>query len=210
VFHRPLLRLAALPLVVDEPAFDCDYVMLPLGSDDHELAVELVRSGQASRILLVRGRKRRCVELGLVPSDLEFARRQMVHYGASAELLVPIGPLVHDRWEMADYLNKWLQDHPKARVVVLEERFESRRLRRILDRTLDPACAARVRVRGVANRIYDENDWWRKRAGLKHFVRYWLRLAFDWWRGRPDSYPGDGFDPDRYEQELARLAEGMQ
>jgi len=205
ILHRQLLSLAAGVLIVDEPADGCDFVMLSLENDDQQIAVEMLERGDVRSILLVRGRKERCTELGLKPSDWDFAERQMTRFGVPSTVLTPIGSLVRDRWQMADCLSRWLAAHPDARVAILEERFVSRRLRRILDNTLDTDQAQRVKVVAVPNLAYDEDSWWRSRTGMKHFLRFTLHLCYERVNGRPTSYAGDQFDPDAYEQRLRRL-----
>ena len=54
----------------------------------------------------------------------------------------------------------------------------SGRLRYVLNTTLAPAEAKRVRLTRLSQPSTRPNDWWRSRTGVKDFMYAWLELIY--------------------------------
>jgi hypothetical protein len=93
-------------------------------------------------------------------------------------------------------------------VIVLCNRFNSRQRRVVLDQIVGPEPAGRIHLVALADRRYDENDWWTTRTGVKDFFSGWLGLVYARLVGEPPRR-AEPWDPDRYQSELAeRLRSG--
>jgi hypothetical protein len=104
-------------------------------------------------------------------------------------------------WDAARSLAAWLNDHPKDSVLLLCSRFRSALMRRVLDVVLDPNQAARVRVRALPDRRFDESNWWKYRTGFQAFGICWL-MRIQTWCGGGDSEPIPCASADDYERDF--------
>ena len=107
----------------------------------------------------------------------------------------------YDDWATARTLRAWLADRPNASLVLLCDRFQSAHLRYVLDAVLDPSQAARVRIRALPDRRYDETNWWTSRDGMKAFGSAWLRQLNGWYAGG-DHLPPPSCSVDDYENHV--------
>ncbi len=193
--HAPLLRLAARPLVDEQPAGDAAFLCIEgselgvAGDPTLEAVAAWFRADPARRILLLEPWPQRTVELRLVPSFEQMARRGLARQGVPGKSVVTLRGSPRDDWQHAEVLGKWLARQPDVEVVWVADRFQSNRMRYVLRRMLDPAAAARVRILALAAPEYDETNWWRSRCGLKGFLYGWLWLAYAWGEGDAPAPP---------------------
>jgi hypothetical protein len=110
-------------------------------------------------------------------------------------------------WEESDRLKEWLTAHPDATAIWLTGRFRSRETRHVLDQVLSPTTSHRVSVEGLADRRYDETNWWRSRSGWKDLFHAYLGLGYVTLVGR-SSYGQDEWNPDVYEASLRSQVRG--
>ncbi|MEX0712258.1 MAG: hypothetical protein WD278_07905 [Pirellulales bacterium] len=59
----------------------------------------------------------------------------------------------------------------------------------------------RVVVRGLADRRYDETNWWKSRTGFKSLFNSTLNLIYARWIGE-DQPPPVPWNPDEFEKSL--------
>jgi uncharacterized SAM-binding protein YcdF (DUF218 family) len=202
--QRAILRSVALCAIVDEGSPDDAYVVIGGGDKRYEIAAERVLRGRCPRILLFQGRRSRLVIDGIVPPGYETAIEQLSEHGVDLPRIHVIEGETRDLWECADRLNGWLASHPGARVVILCERFGSRRMRYVLDHVLPEDLSERVAVEALRDRRYDESNWSESRTGWKSLFGAGLGLAYCAIAGRPAVYP-EPWDPDIYEQQLREM-----
>jgi hypothetical protein len=185
--HAVVLRRLAGLLVADEPADGYRYVCLvdqydgPDGDWCFDVAADLYRRNPSCRIVLVESHRDRTVQIGAMPSFETLSRRELESRGLPQQAMSTIRGEGRDDWAIAKTLRKWLAERPHAAVVLLSKRFRTAHVRYVLDAVLDPAEAARVRVRALPGREYDETDWWTSRSGIKAFGFEWLRQLHGWY-----------------------------
>jgi len=195
-------------LVVDEQAGGAAYLWLRPMSDEFregetpgDRAAAFVHEGNGRRILLVEPKPGRLVEAGILPpfeaQELAELAARRVPQGA----VTVLGGKARDLWEEARLLDPWLRGNPDARVVLLASRFRSRCERYVLRAVLGPEEASRIAVAAVADRRYDESNWWKSRTGAKEFFAAWVAWAYAWGQGGEHPKP-PLWDPDDYERQL--------
>lgn len=175
--RAPLLRGLAGLLIADEPDQGATALALLGGDRVHDAVAARVRDGGDVEVLLIAAVPRRLEAFGLIPPHTEIDRRALEGRGVPAAAIRVLPGQARDAWDGARVPRDWLRDHPEARVTVLCDRFGSRRLRIILDRVLGPD-AARARVAALADRRYDETNWWRSEAGFTCYATEYVKLAY--------------------------------
>jgi hypothetical protein len=205
IFHQPLLRMVANTLIVDEPTEGYGHLVIFDGDHRHAIAGELFRSGKIEHVLMFEGQRKRLVEYGILPPRHEIARRQLEQAGIPADAISLVEGETQSIWQVAKRLDSWLRTHKTVRVTVFSERFSSGDVRQVLDTTLSAESAARVRVRALPDRRYDETNWWRTRRGIKSFGNASMVHVYRWINGRPKFPFKDTWDPDEYQAQLAAL-----
>jgi hypothetical protein len=202
-FHAPLLRTCARGLIVDESPEGTDTVLLMHsvnGDRGFEEAARLYHAGAAERVLVIDGPPSRTARLGItLPFDV-IARRELADRAVPSEAVVVLRAQTWDDWGKARTLAAWMGDHPDAQLCGLSDKFASRQLALVFARTLGEATAGRVRWRVLADRRYDETNWWRCKPGVLAFFGGYLCLGHAWWFGEPRRLPE--WDPDEYVSQL--------
>jgi hypothetical protein len=201
-FRAPLLRTAGGGLVVDEGMQPGDVALLFGADRGAEHVARWYREGSTQRVLVLEGPPGRLERLGIVDSAGEQARkalkRQSVPEGGLTIVASPGG----GAWNRARGLRDWLEANPEARVALLCDRFNSRRLRFVFRRVLGDELAGRVHWCAVPSRGFDETNWWHNTAGRRACVDGYLRLAHVYFDGENQQGEQE-WDPDQYEQTLA-------
>jgi hypothetical protein len=202
-FRAPLLRTAGRALVVDEGMQPGD-VLLLFGADrGAEQVAQSYREGSTQRVLVLEGPPGRLERLGVVDSAGTQARKALDRQGVPEAVLTVVTSPGPGAWNRARGLREWLEANPDARVALLCDRFNSRRLRLVFQRILGDELAGRVHWCAVPSRGFDETNWWQNNAGLRAGVNGYLRLAHVYFYG--ENPQGDQeWDPDQYEQTLPR------
>jgi hypothetical protein len=178
--HTCLLRGLAGLLIVDQPTDDFDYVcLLAWGSQAegdrcYDKAGELYREKPSRRVLLIGQSPNRVEEIGAMPSFEEIARRELGARGVPQEAVSMIRGGRWNDWANARSLASWLREHPGKSVLMLCSQFHSAQVRHAMDAVLDPDGAARVRIRALPGRDYDDTNWWKLRGGYRAFGASWL------------------------------------
>ena len=199
-----ILKFAAESLVCDEQIQPGDAIAMFSGDRSFDFAAQAVSDGRAQRILVFEGRFQWVVHVGALPSSHEIAQQQLVDRNLNTcqiELLA--GPTMN-AWDRAARVAAWLDQHPEGSVVLLCDRFESQKVRFVLDQVLPVSASERVRTVGLADRRFDETNWWKSRTGIKSFVGAMLGLVHTHLVGLPPPVKSGSWDPVEYERKLAR------
>jgi hypothetical protein len=201
LFRRPILRGLALPLVAEEADTLTPVVALWRGDRCHDHAAAHYHAGTIKTILLLEENPGRLQRLKLVPTRLEVERGALRERGVPRHAVEVLPGDSHGDWDRARQLQTWLETHPGDRVVLLCDRFNSRRTAYVLDATLGGDCRGRVQLLPLFNREYSEADWWTCKTGLLEFLSASVGLAYVAIRGE-DARNNDSWDPDAYESQL--------
>jgi hypothetical protein len=185
LFHRPLFRGMARITIVDQPATQGDYLWIPAGgglpmSDTryYDRVASLVEGLRQRRVLLVTPPRNRLVEMGVVPPFMAETLHQLDARGLGEESVTVVLRKHDDARPETSLLQEWLKAQPGTRVTVLCDQFGTRHSRLKLDRRLQPTEAMRVSVVALPDPRFDDRDWWRSRAGMRHFLFAWIRLLY--------------------------------
>jgi hypothetical protein len=194
--RAPLLCGLATLLIVDEPQAHLEAVVLFGGDRRHDWTAAWYGQGEGRHVLLIASYPDRPVALGLEPRYEEVDRKALVKCGVPDAALQILPGEAHDDWERVRALAIWLSEHPDAHTGVVSDRFAARRVRTICDRLLGPN-AKRVHVLALADRRFDESDWWRQKDGQLRFFTEAVRLGYTvlagersapWREGNADEY----------------------
>jgi hypothetical protein len=155
-------------------------VLFDLDLDPAQLAQRYRASPRP--LLLLRWAPSRLVLTGLVPPACQRVQAALERCGVDRNRVQELPAQAHGFWDGARALHAWLADHPAARVAVLCERFDSRRLRYILDCVLGPDTG-RAAVVALADENIHEANWWRSKAGFFRWFSRLLQLGFTYTQG---------------------------
>jgi hypothetical protein len=203
--HAPVLRGLAGLLIVDQPGDDFDWICLAAwgyggdGDRCYDVAADLQREKSGSRILLIGPAMNRLEQTGVLSSFEAMSRRELQARGVSQEAISEERGGCRSDWENAHTLAAWLGKHPGSRVLLPCDQFRSAVVRHTLDAVLNPADAARVRVRALPNRNCDDTNWWKLRCGYRAFASAWL-LRMQSWLGSGEAAAPSEKSADEYER----------
>jgi hypothetical protein len=202
-FHPLILGWGAGSLIVDMPVPPAATTVLLAGGDrqfDH--AAGLLENGPCSRVLIQSDPPSRLVHVGILPAWRELCERELAQRGVSADRLTVQCMDGQRSWDSIRQIDTWLAEHPDEHLVVLADRFRSGNLAHLYRRVLSTEHRDRVTICGLADRRYDETNWWRSRRGMKAFLGAQISGLSVRWFGearRPSVDP----DPEAYERRLA-------
>lgn len=184
----PAIRAAALrtvgwALVVDEPVEPADIIVVPqwAGRGGAIDAADLVHSGIASRVAVLPGPPE--------PAEGELTRRGIPYHGETADLVqllrslgvagVDVIPTPAAGTEAeGQVLSSWCEQHRFRSIVVVSAPDHSRRVRRVLHRSL-PGHPTRVVIRSARYSSFDPNRWWETRDNIRITILELQKLLFD-------------------------------
>jgi hypothetical protein len=198
--RQPLLRGVGGCLVVDEPAQPGDVVLLLDADGGYKEAAQAYGAGATPRVLLLETPPGRLQRLSILETEGERQRKALLREAVRDDAVTSVACPGRGDWNRARGLREWLMQNPNASVVVLSDRMNSRRLRRIFRTILGADLAGRVRWRAVPHRWYDETNWWTNKAGLSACVNGYLGLAHVCLYGEKQGERE--WDPDQFEQTL--------
>ncbi len=208
--HSVILRSVAAFLIVDQSPVGQDPQgsalwirsedgLAPDGYRSYDEAVSLFAANPFCRILVSTGPQSRLVEIGALAGFQETALRALAARGVSEEDVVVLDRSAHGAWQDIGAAQIWLSRNPNAKVVLLCDRFESGRLRHLLNTVLKREDSIRVLLRALPRWNYDETNWWKSRNGIKGVFSAYVRLVYSWQHA--ERAPGCGLlSADDYER----------
>ena len=183
VIRTSMLRAAGRSLVVDEPLEPVDVIVLPIwaGGAGAIEAADLVHSGIAGRVALLTEPSK--------PAEYELARRGVSYANENARVIQLLGALGISNVEVipdpaagteaeGDVLLSWCDQRQFRSIVVLSSPDHSRRVRRVLRRSLRNH-STKVIVRSTRYSSFDPESWWRTRDSLRTEIVELQKLLFD-------------------------------
>jgi hypothetical protein len=182
--QRPVLRALGGALVVDDELGPADIVVVATGADGAGVleAADLVHSGVATRVAVFADPPDAVV-------DREFIRRGIPYEDAAArsvrqlqalgvELIQQIPRAVAGTEYEGQVLPEWCDQNRFRFVVVVTTSDHSRRLRRVLRRSMK-GHETRVAVRPARYSQFDPERWWESRGGARTEVVELEKLFLD-------------------------------
>jgi uncharacterized SAM-binding protein YcdF (DUF218 family) len=180
----PALRAAGGALVAADPVHAADVVIVATGAGGAGAleAADLVRAGVARRAAVFADPPdpvvdREFLRRGVPYEDAaERSLRQLRALGVAEAEIIP-WPVTGTGQEAAA-LREWCASRRLASVVVVTTADHSRRLRRVLRRTMG-GQPTRVAVRPARHSQFDPDRWWHTRLGTRIQVIELQKLALD-------------------------------
>ena len=181
--REPVLRAAGWALVVNnEPIGTADIIVLTLDSDGAGAleAADLVQSGVAKRVAVFQdppsGEDNEFIRRGL-PYEDEAARqiRQLKMLGVTDVVKIS---RVEGTESEGQVLPQWCDEQHLKSIVVVATKDHSRRLRRVLGRTMK-GHPTHVIVQAARYSDFDPDRWWETRGGVRTEIVELQKLLLD-------------------------------
>jgi len=180
--REPVLRAAGWALVVNESIDSADLIVLSLDSGGAGAleAADLLKSGISKRVAVFidppSGPDHEFIRRGLPYEDLGAAQtRQLRSLGVTE--IVRISRVDGTDAE-GRALPQWCDDLQLKSIVFVASRDHSRRVRRVLDRAMK-GHPTRVSVRAAQYSIFDPDQWWETRSGIRIEIFEFQKLLMD-------------------------------
>ena len=181
--RRPILRAAGWALVVNERVEAADVIVLASNADGAGMleAADLVHSGVATRVAVFADPPDSV--------DLEFIRRGIPYEDAAARSIRELRALgvdtigqiprkVAGTEDEGRVLPDWCDQQRFRSVVVVSTSDHSRRLRRVLHRSMK-GHQTRVTVRSARYSVFDPDRWWESHDETRTEVEELEKLLLD-------------------------------
>lgn len=181
--RRPILQAAGWALVVNERLAPAEVIVVAVDAKDAGVleAADLVRSGTATHVAV----------FSVAPDAIEneFARRGIPYEGATARSIRQLRELgiesidlipgdVAGTEDEGPVLAAWCQRRGFRSVVVVTSSDHSRRLRRVLHRSMG-GLQTSLTIRCARHSLFDPTRWWEGRGGARIEVEELEKLMLD-------------------------------
>jgi microcompartment protein CcmK/EutM len=170
IIRESILRGLGWALVIDEPVEAADIVVVAIDAVGAGLldAADLVHSGFATRVAVFADPPdsvdQEFIRRGLPYEDTAArAARQLQSLGVTAIEQIP---RVTGTEAEGQVLPDWCDQHRFRSVVVVTSRDHSRRVHRVLHRSMK-GHHTRVMVRSTPYSTFDPDRWWETRGGIR-------------------------------------------
>jgi hypothetical protein len=186
IWREPVLQLVGRGLVASDSLSRADIIVLGVAADGAGAleAADLVHAGVAPTVAVF--------EDPPAPVDMEFLRRGVPYEDERARSIRQLGSLgvtsietiprtVAGTEEEGKWLPEWCSARGFRSVIVVTTTDHSRRLSRVLRRTMR-GRETRAVVRAARYSSFDERTWWHNREGVRIGIVEWQKLAFDFIR----------------------------
>ena len=181
--REPILRAVGRALVVKEPIAPADTIVIALDAGGAGVleAADLVQSGIATRVAVFADPPGRV--------DHEFIRRGLPYEDQAARQIRQLGMLgVRDIVTIprtaagtqgeGEVLPVWCDQHRFGSIVIVTTTDHSRRLRRVLDRSMN-GHKTRIAIQPSRYSDFDPDRWWETRSGMRTAIIELQKLLLD-------------------------------
>ena len=181
-FREPVLRAAGWALVVNESVEPADIIVVTVDSGPAGAleAADLVQSGIAKRVAVFRdppdGEEGEFIRRGISYEDAgarQISRLRLLGVTDMVEI-----PRVDGTEGEGQVLPSWCEEHQFRSVVVVATKDHSRRVQRVLDRSMK-GHPIRVAVRAARYSSFDPDRWWQTRGGVRKGITELQKLLLD-------------------------------
>lgn len=174
-----LLRSAAELWVVSDPVGPADAVVIFGGGLETRpfAAAEYYQKGLANKILLSNVQLDRTETLGFVPSHTAMNCEVLLKLGVPASAIQTFGTGLSNTYQEAVALREWAVNTGARSVIVPTEKFESRRVRWVVEREL-VGTGIQVQVPALNNPAYSTSDWWQDERAILEFQNEVIKYAY--------------------------------
>ena len=181
--RTPILRGAGWALVASDPIGPADVIVVAVDADGAGVleAADLVHNDIATRVAIFAdppdGMDREFIRRG-IPYDDEAERsaRQLMSLGVTTVEQIPRA--VTGTEDEGQVLLNWCDEHQFNSVVVVSNTDHSRRLRRVLHRSMMNR-RIKLMVRTAYYSDFDPNRWWESRSGIRTEIVEFEKLLLD-------------------------------
>jgi len=181
--REPIFRGIGSALVARDSIAPVDIIVVALDSGGAGAleAADLIQSGIASQVAVFAGPQS--------AEDFEFIRRGLPHEAPTARQVQQLGMLgvqnivrisspISGTGDEGDVLPAWCDQHQFHSIVVVATTDHSRRLRRVLDRSMK-GHLTRVTVHPSRYSAFDPQRWWEDRGGTRTAITESQKLLLD-------------------------------
>jgi hypothetical protein len=185
---RPLretvLRAAGRALVVNESIMSADIIVLSVDSGPAGAleAADLVQSGVSKRVAVFtyppNEEEREFIRRGLPYEDEDAGARQKGRLRSLGVTDVVQISIVDGTEGEGQVLPPWCDEHQIGSIVVVAKTDHSRRLRRVLNRTMK-GHSTRVTVHPARNSKFDPDHWWETSGDIRTEIIELQKLLVD-------------------------------
>ncbi len=169
------------PVVEGHPEPTTAVAVMEDGDRRFEVAEKLYRQG-ATTILLYRRRPNRLERSGISPPTDVLARRELEKRDVPPGELESLPEVPLGKSKFVAVVAEWLRQHPDESLTLLCDRFESRTWKLLCDREFDANLPQRFHILPLADRRFDETNWWQSKEGTAAFVNASLILGYHLFR----------------------------
>ena len=181
--RHAILRTAGWWLVAEDPLAAADVIVVAVDGGQAGVleAADLVQRGIAGRVALLAEpptpAERELVRRGIPREDgTDILMRHLRLLGVSAVERIPNH--VEGTEAAGRLLGEWCARRQLNAVVIVTNADHSRRLRRVLQRSMR-GCRARVVVRSARYSQFDPDSWWLTRTGIRTQIVETEKLLLD-------------------------------
>lgn len=182
--RRPILRAAGWALVVNDRIEPADTIVVSLEADGAGVleAADLINSGMARRVAIFTGYPdpvaREFIRRG-VPYEDEAARSVRQLRSLGVETIDQIPGSVLGTEDEGPVLAAWCNRQGFRSVIVVSTADHSRRLRRVLHRSLKGHTRAMIHPASARFPHFDPDHWWESRGGVRVAIEELEKLLLD-------------------------------
>lgn len=178
-FRAPLLREAARTWIVNEPLTNADAIVVLGGGPATRpfAAAKLFHAGLAPKILLTNPQPAPATQLGLMPTEAELERRELLQLKVPADDIVVAPKYVNSTYDEAVAVRDWARTNAIHRLIIPTDDFQTRRARWVFRKELRP-LGVQVLLQAVPVREFAVTNWWQREQGVVAFQNEVLKYAY--------------------------------
>jgi uncharacterized SAM-binding protein YcdF (DUF218 family) len=171
LFRVQILTRLARFWIVNDPLPKADAILVVGGRVDLRpfAAAQLYREGRAPLVLVAQPEMPRTARMGFAVPEFSIARSVLIKEGVPGEAIRMVGTNLTSTVGEALALRAWLTNAPIRSVLIPTDPFNTRRVRRIFNQTLQ-GTGVQASVAAIEMQRYRADNWWKTEEGAKDFV----------------------------------------